>query len=237
MWSPQVQGRRGCPCPPPANQTEERGEPSFRVHRAKLTEILTCLVFVFLGGDSSIYQEKISIFIPCEGDIWKMINYQRYFQTESLGPVPRSFHCFSGQNYSRLQHELGGGEAAAVCQLLHGTLMPTCTTSDWTPAPASLSHLRPALSEHSPEKQGMDLRLPACLRRFCYPALRVLQRPSHPGGWLSPRVVLQSLPLQHLPVVLGFHFGSNLSNQCVRSPSGVPVLSRPPSLLPPSSDW
>lgn len=76
---------------------------------------------------------------------------QRYIQTESLGPVPISLCCFSGQNYSHLQHELGGGGAAAICQLQDVTLMPAYTTSHWTLVLASpFFHLVCVLPKQAP---------------------------------------------------------------------------------------
>lgn len=45
-----------------------------------------------------------------------MIYYQMY-SNRILGACAQTF-CFSGQNYFHLQHELEGGEVAAISQLL-----------------------------------------------------------------------------------------------------------------------
>lgn len=146
-----------------------KGRAQLQSPQAELAETLVCLFFCccvfFWGGcvgegDSSIYEEKISIFIPYEGGIWKVIHYQRYFQTESLGPVPRSFHCFSGQNYSHLQHKLeaSGWQLCASCWDL--TLMRTCSTSSWTLALASPTPIAHP-SNIALRSKAMDPKLPA----------------------------------------------------------------------------
>lgn len=103
-----------------------------------------------------------------------MIHYQRYFQTESLGPVPRSFHCFSGQNYSHLQHKLEGGGVAAGCQLLgrdsDAHLLAPPLAGHWRQPPPHPSPTRPntALKQgYGPKTASPSLSAFAVRPEFC----------------------------------------------------------------------
>ena len=150
------------------------------------------------GGSSQIYQEKLLFFMSYEGGIWKMIYcHTDLIQTESLGPVPRSLHCVSGQHYSRLPCELEGGEEAAICQLQNVTLTPPCTTSvDTSPAFPFLHSTSHPNQTQFWEAKLMGLTLAALVYLcFCCSIRWILHHPScicHKG--LAFSMVLYSSP-------------------------------------------
>lgn len=132
--------------------------------------------------------------------------------------MPTCFHCFSGQNYSHLQHKLAGGQVAAVCQLQNITLMPTCTRSHWTLLPQF---------ERSSEKQSYGPKTASLsVSAFAAPSFEFCLPPGVCcRGRLSPRCSSQvPLPRISLTVVLGFRFASNPSNVCVLSSPVFPLL-------------